>query len=83
MADLKPCPFCGGCAELTFKLPVYGTGGCEIKCISCRAKVNDYGYSEQHFDEEKGTISTPATIKSMSGCIERAVKAWNRRAEND
>ena len=80
---LRNCPFCGGAAELTFKMPVYGAGGCEIKCISCRAKVNDFGYSEQHFDEEKGAISTPTTIKSISGCIERAIAKWNRRFSDD
>lgn len=80
---LRNCPFCGGVAELTFKMPVYGAGGCEIKCISCRARVNDYGYSEQKFDEEKGTLSTPATIKSISKCIDRAINAWNLRVGDD
>lgn len=77
--ELKPCPFCGGVAELTFKLPVYGAGGCEIKCLMCRAKVNDFGYAEQHINKVTGALSTPATIESISGCIERAVAAWNRR----
>lgn len=80
MAELKPCPFCGGAAELTFKHPVYGAGGCEIKCISCRAKVNDFGYTETHIN--KNSISTPATIESISQCIKRAIEAWNRRADN-
>ena len=77
---VKNCPFCGSVAELTFKMPVYGAGGAEVKCISCKAKVNDFNYTEQHFDTEKQTISTPATPESISRCIERAVKAWNRRA---
>lgn len=82
MAELKPCPFCGGIPELIFKMPVFGAGGCEIKCISCRAKINDFGYVENHFDEEKGTLSTPATPKSIIGCIERAIEAWNRRVSD-
>lgn len=80
--ELKPCPFCGGVAELTFKLPVHGAGGCEIKCITCCARVNDFKYAELHINEEKGMLSTPATIESISECIERAIKAWNRRADN-
>lgn len=80
---LRKCPFCGGVAELTFKMPVYGAGGCEIKCISCRAKVHDFGYTEQHLDMEKGTISTPATIESISGCIDRAIEKWNRRVGDE
>ena len=80
MTELKPCPFCGSVAELTFKMPVYGAGGCEIKCIMCHAKVNDFKYTETHFNS--GTITTPATIGSISGCINRAIEAWNRRADN-
>lgn len=80
MIKLKSCPFCGGAAELTFKMPIYGAGGCEIKCITstCRAVVRDFGYTETRFNEE--SISTPATIESISQCIKRATKAWNRRA---
>lgn len=81
--ELKPCPFCGGVAELTFKLPVYGAGGCEIKCTMCRARVNNFKYTELHINKEKGTLSTPATIESISKCIERAVEAWNRRVKNE
>jgi hypothetical protein len=81
MMLLKSCPFCGGSAELTFKVPVYGGGGCEIRCISCRARVNDFGFSEHLYDEEKGTLSTPVTIESISACINRAVNAWGRRAK--
>ena len=81
MEEIKPCPFCGGSAEITFKIPVYGVGGCEIKCTMCRARVNDCKYSEYRFDEETRTFSTPTTYESISKCIERAIKAWNRRAE--
>ena len=76
--ELEPCPFCGGVAEMTFKLPVYGAGGCEVKCLMCKAKVHDFKYTETHITESGG-LSTPATIKSISKCIERAIEAWNRR----
>jgi len=80
---LKSCPFCGGVAELTFKLPVYGAGGCEIKCISCRARINDFGYSLQVFDEDRKTLSTPVTVESITRCIERAVERWDHRVRED
>lgn len=80
MSELKPCPFCGGAVELVFKMPVFGAGGCEIKCLMCKARVNDFRYTETHIKEH--SISTPATIESISGCIERAIKAWNRRASD-
>ena len=82
MAELKRCPFCGGLAEMTFIYPIYGAGGCEVKCSMCKARVNDFNFTETHIDSEKGTLSTPATIKSISQCIERAINAWNRRDEN-
>ena len=77
MAELKPCPFCGGVAELVFKIPVYGAGGCEIKCLSCGARVNDFKYSETIITEK--SISTPCTTESIVGCINRAIAKWNRR----
>lgn len=77
--ELKLCPFCGGVAEMTFKWPIYGAGGCEIKCIRCGTKVNDFGYSETHFDKATMTLSTPVTPDAIRRCIERAVKKWNRR----
>ena len=82
IVELKSCPFCGGIAELTFKIPVYGAGGCEIKCAVCHARVIDFKYSECHSDEEARTVSTPTTFESISKCIERTIKAWNRRAHD-
>lgn len=82
MADatitLKPCPFCGGVAELDFKIPVYGAGGCEIKCLNCKGALRDFNFTETHLDET--SVSTFATVESITKCIERTVKAWNRRA---
>ena len=80
MQKLKPCPFCGSPAELTFKIPVSGAGGCEIECTMCYARVNDFKYVECRLDEETGTLSALITLESISKCIERAINAWNRRA---
>lgn len=35
MNELKPCPFCGGIAEIKQK----GINGLEIKCSDCIAKM--------------------------------------------
>lgn len=78
---LPKCPFCGGVPELIFKIPVFGAGGCEIKCTTCQARVNDFNYSETHFNGE--TLSTPITTKSVVKCIIRAVAKWNRRTVTD
>lgn len=80
---LNKCPHCGGLAELTFKVPIYGAGGCEIKCISCGSRINDFKYSETHVNEDSSTLSTPVTLDAIRMCIERAVAKWNRRFEND
>lgn len=80
--SVDKCPHCGSPVDLTFKIPVYGAGGCEIKCSMCNAKMNDYNYTESHFDEERRTLSTPATLDSIIKCIERAVTRWNRRVND-
>ena len=75
--QMPKCPFCGGVSELVFKIPVFGTGGCEIKCVSCGARVSDFNYSESHFTEK--TLSTIVTTQSIIRCIQRTVEKWNKR----
>lgn len=65
MAELKPCPFCGGTARIkkhsfyydkdsTFSDNSYG-----VRCSQCFAESYQFYQSE-----------------------EKAIKAWNRRAED-
>lgn len=68
-AKLKPCPFCGGEAELyrmkrdsRKRYGVYHMIA-TIKCRECTAQVSQAGW-----DEERA--------------IENAAKMWNRRAED-
>lgn len=82
MLSLEPCKACGGLASLTFKLPVYGAGGCEIKCLSCGYSIRDTKYAEVNFDEGRSTLSTPVTPKSIYECIERTMDKWNGREDN-
>ena len=66
MADMKPCPFCGGKARLltrqiaTNDNPIFREWKYEyiVKCNKCRASVGHYSQSET------------------------AKKAWNRRAKD-
>ena len=68
---------------MTFKLPVFGMGGCEIKCLSCGAKMQDTKFTEQRFNEVSRTLATPATAEAIAACIERTVEKWNRRVGNE
>lgn len=56
MAELKPCPFCGGEAEI-----ISGFGKYTVQCKKggCMANI------------------------SWASNKDYAIKAWNRRAEND
>lgn len=81
MAELKPCPFCGGAAELNFRIPLFGIGGANIVCTRCKAMVRDTRYFENGIDAEAGYYQR-TTIETISGCIERVIEAWNRRADN-
>ena len=67
MAELKPCPFCGGEAELKEK--EYAMIGHKVQAY-VRCKV--CGTTSNYFSE------------NIAYCAnEKAIEAWNRRAEND
>lgn len=74
--ELKPCPFCGGIAELTFSgksyMSDYMKGFIIVKCTMCGAAAKGYFY-------EGGEILIP--LEETIGGI-KAVDAWNRRADN-
>lgn len=71
------CPHCGAVSELTFRIPIYGNGGAEIKCTICGAMMRDTNYTEHNFTE--GGYATPTTSASAIACIERCIERWNRR----
>ena len=77
--DLKPCPFCGGEAELfTARTENYGYWPCAVavRCTVCRTRT-------QSFSDENHVIG-PEKIKITAEKYASAM--WNRRftkREND
>lgn len=83
MAELQPCPFCGGHpnliksdAELTFggikntqKIRVYWT----VKCPHCFTKKEDVSLYSITFEE---------TLKVDRDGKKLVIEAWNRRCSN-
>lgn len=81
MADLqlKPCPFCGGHAEMVRK-QIYLDHGYRVDCTQCGARgtvvlVNHPKFTYYGLDE-----STRYTEQQAK---EKVIEAWNRRADNE
>lgn len=70
--QLKPCPFCGGEAniKMTNKREVGWTIWCE--CNRCHAKAQGYCPNMQNEDK---------TLNGIEDCKTYAIEAWNRRVE--
>lgn len=67
VVELKPCPFCGGEAELTSKKDSWGQGLCVddyfVKCTVCEC-------TSKHASDYRKTVTE---------CKTEVVDAWNRR----
>lgn len=87
VTELKPCPFCGGEAELKIgdiRLydGIYPTKyqlrvGVAVKCTKCRMSEGEYTASidlDHEKVELKMSIYETAAVKSL-------FKRWNRRAD--
>lgn len=68
MSKLKPCPFCGGKAELTTDVTAerYSKPRAMIYCTNC--KIETRWFDDKNRD---GTF------------VEEAVNAWNKRCTNE
>ena len=81
MAELKPCPFCGGKAGI--EQTAYGTtelNSCKlsfsIRCVKCGATApTAYGYIAIKLAED-------GELTAWHDDRTRAVEAWNRRADD-
>lgn len=81
MSELKPCPFCGGKAKFFVKSHMereimrgYSFG---IYCTKCDITTPKTNYSIEFQLNGNGEIEAIIDERSL------AIKAWNRRAEND
>ena len=69
MSDLKPCPFCGGEAEIrttyreleTHDVPIYSY----VRCTKCFAQTYEFPYKN--------------TDRTGTKPVDSAIEAWNRR----
>ncbi len=67
MAELKPCPFCGGEAKIVFTAEVYNIDDVKKK----------FGYVRCGKDYPNCCV-----IQDNEIDLDQAIEAWNRRAED-
>lgn len=73
MDDLKPCPFCGGEAELIdSRLSVITKPVFYVECTSCNCIVG-----------RRIMITSARKGKEYFGAKEDAIEAWNRRVSDE
>lgn len=69
--SLKPCPFCGGKAKIKAVIKSYGF---TIWC-ACECGARTEGFCPETSKEDD-------TMENIDECKKRAIKAWNRRAND-
>ena len=76
--ELKPCPFCGGKAEIHYQ-PIYTDNGVCIRCTECKARSKffpcDCKYMYYHGEKD--------VFISKERATQDAINLWNRRADNE
>lgn len=74
--ELKPCPFCGGEAEITFSGRYIQRGHVRgyivARCRTCKASVSGGFYEGEPLEEQPWPID-----ETIGGCD--AAHIWNRR----
>ena len=71
MAELKPCPFCGGKAALR-EQPIYIYTAIYAHCTCCKARVMESFSDAPNID---------GVTLGREKATEKAIEAWNRRYE--
>ncbi len=78
MAELKPCPFCGGSAHIKHQSGPYYTFCVRVICKECGAASSPYFYGNN------GTIKAEdCSYAGREDAIERVAKRWNRREDKN
>ena len=79
MAELKPCPFCGGTnIEVSIKRTRYPFWYTSMYCKNC----NCYGARTKVTVEGTGWVSRDDIVNSKN-TREIATEAWNRRTQKE
>lgn len=78
---LRPCPFCGGNAQLVISHPRYGVSGAFVQCRRCH--MHGPNASIYATILTPGKLSTPLLPESLERGITAAVDTWNSRAVDD
>lgn len=74
--NLKPCPFCGGEAELRTQENVFGHMTARVTCKKCHCTSNIL--MEGH---TVAFINKPSRYVSLDECIADVMTQWNLRME--
>lgn len=72
--ELKPCPFCGGEAKIKAASKEYIGFTIWCECKNCYAQAG--GYCPDMKKED-------TAIENIDSCRNKAVEAWNRRANDE
>lgn len=76
--ELKPCPFCGGKAELHFQ-PIYTDEGVCVKCSACIARSKFIPF-DCHYTYYRGQKNV---FISKQRAVSDVIDLWNMRVQND
>lgn len=80
MAELKPCPFCGGESSVAFAHPWFMLKRLHNRYVI--AGCNRCGCTTQLYYANNHTRSPIFNDVNTQRAKEKAIEAWNRRAED-